>query len=415
MDTGSSTLAYNYSSATTPNRLDSTTGTGGQTYAYNQNGWMTRKGADTVRYDYRGLTTGYGSARYLMDPDRRRVKKTIGTVVTYYLRGPGGSVLAEYSGQSLSAKYVYAGSRRIARIAGSSAIYYLADHLGSTRSLINGEGNITAAYDYWPYGKVLASSGTGATHFRFTGHERDAESGLDYMFERSYAYDVGRFLRPDPIQDQFPGISPYAYAANNPLKYVDPDGRAVYSVNRATGEILRIGDRGGNRTDYFKVGTTGKEGKFLADLTLSSDRGAGSINSFRFTETGESTISAFVIPDEGITGFFLEPAGPSTTVANQDRRIPEGSYQLEPFSGKTHKNVFRLSNEQVSKDRYILIHIGNYPDDTAGCLMPGCSYEQDKVNASGDKFKEVEGYLNSKGAENVRFNIYNVIPDEEQN
>ena len=76
--TGSSRLTYNYSGTSTPNRLDSTTGTGGQTYAYNPNGWMTERGADTVVYDYRGLTTGYGSARYLMSPDRRRVKKTVG-------------------------------------------------------------------------------------------------------------------------------------------------------------------------------------------------------------------------------------------------------------------------------------------------------------------------------------------------
>ena len=227
MVTGSSTLTYNYSAGSTSNRLDSTTGTGGQTYRYNRNGWMTHKGADAVRYDYRGLTTGYGSVRYLMDPDRRRVKKTVGTAKTYYLRGPGGSVLAEYSGQSLSAKYIYAGSKRIARIAGDSASYYLADHLGSTRNLVDDEGAVTAAYDYWPYGKVLASSGSGSTHFRFTGHERDAESGLDYMLARSYAYDVGRFLRPDPIQDEYPGISPYAYAANNPLKYVDPDGMII--------------------------------------------------------------------------------------------------------------------------------------------------------------------------------------------
>jgi len=226
--TGTSTLIYNYSASSTPNRLDSTTGTGGQTYAYNPNGWMTRRGTDTVGYDYRGLTTGYGSAWYLMDPDRRRVKKTVGTVVNYYLRGADGTVLAEYSGQTLSARYVYAGARRIARVAGNSASYYLADHLGSTRSLVDDSGTVTAAYDYLPYGKVLESSGAESTHFRFTGHERDPESGLDYMLERSYAYDVGRFLRPDPMQDEYPGISPYAYANNNPLKYVDPDGRIVF-------------------------------------------------------------------------------------------------------------------------------------------------------------------------------------------
>ena len=77
--TGSSRLTYNYSGTSTPNRLDSTAvGSATTTYAYNQNGWMTARGANALTYDYRGLTTGYGSARYLMSPDRRRVKKTVG-------------------------------------------------------------------------------------------------------------------------------------------------------------------------------------------------------------------------------------------------------------------------------------------------------------------------------------------------
>ena len=235
--TGSNTLAFNYSSGSTPIRLDNTTGTGGQTFTYNPNGWMTGKGADTVTYDYRGLTTGYGSARYLMDPDRRRVKKTAGAATTFYLRGSDGSVLAEYDGkQALAARYVYAGTRRIASVASSGKRYYLADHLGSARTLIDEAGAVTATYDYWPYGKVLASSGTGSTHFRFTGHERDDESGLDYMLERSYAFNIGRFLRPDPMQDARPWISPYNYAQNNPLIRVDPTGLLDW-VERSDGTI----------------------------------------------------------------------------------------------------------------------------------------------------------------------------------
>ena len=229
MVSGGSTLTYRYTPDSTPNRLDSLAVAGAVTsYAYNANGWMTGRGTATLSYDYRGLTTGYGSARYLMDPDRRRVKKTAGTVTTNYLRGADGSVLTEYdSSQALSARYVYAGARRIARITGSNEDYYLADHLGSTRSLLDEAGVVTATYDYRPYGKMLSTSGTGATRFRFTGHERDDESRLDYMLERSYAYDIGRFLRPDPMQGEYPGISPYVYAANNPLKYVDPDGRRI--------------------------------------------------------------------------------------------------------------------------------------------------------------------------------------------
>ena len=223
---------YSYNSRTTPNRLDFLFGAGNsfQSYAYNENGWTTSVGDSPVTYDYRGLTTGHGTAAYLMDPERRRVKKTAGAVTTFYLRGAGGSVLAEYTGQALSARYVYAGSRRIARVAGDGRKYYLADHLGSTRSLVDEEGAVTAAYDYWPYGRVMATSGTGNTHFRFTGHERDAESGLDYMLERSYGSEIGRFLRPDPMADKYPGLSPYAYANNNPLKYVVPDGRFLWKV-----------------------------------------------------------------------------------------------------------------------------------------------------------------------------------------
>ena len=239
---GSLTL-YRYENSSAPNRVSFVYGGGlNIRAAYNPNGWMTRMSWNALTYDYRGLLTGHGSAAYTMDPDRRRVKKTVGTAVTYYLRGADGAVLAEYAGsQALTARYVYAGSRRIARVAGSGTRYYLADHLGSTRSLIDESGNVTAAYDYWPYGKMLASSGADATRFRYTGHERDDECRLDYMLERSYAYDTGRFLLPDPMQDEYPGISPYVYAANNPLKYVDPDGRIVLPALYVAAEVASTG------------------------------------------------------------------------------------------------------------------------------------------------------------------------------
>ena len=83
---------YSYTSSSTPNRLNLVFGTGGssQSYAYNENGWMTAMGDASLTYDYRGLTTGVGTAAYTMDPERRRVKKTVGTVTTFYLRGAGG-------------------------------------------------------------------------------------------------------------------------------------------------------------------------------------------------------------------------------------------------------------------------------------------------------------------------------------
>jgi RHS repeat-associated protein len=69
---------------------------------------------------------------------------------------------------------------------------------------------------------------------QFTGHERDAETGLDFMQARYYASGQGRFTSPDPLYYQvMMAIDPqrfnlYAYAKNNPLKFVDPDGERVY-------------------------------------------------------------------------------------------------------------------------------------------------------------------------------------------
>ena len=63
----------------------------------------------------------------------------------------------------------------------------------------------------------------------FTGKERDEETGFSYFGARYYDSDLsGLFLSVDPMADKYPGISPYAYCAWNPLKLVDPDGMELY-------------------------------------------------------------------------------------------------------------------------------------------------------------------------------------------
>jgi len=58
----------------------------------------------------------------------------------------------------------------------------------------------------------------------FTGMERDAESGLDYMSQRYYSSDDGTFRSRDRLFEKYFWMSPYAYCANNPVKYNDPTG-----------------------------------------------------------------------------------------------------------------------------------------------------------------------------------------------
>ena len=79
---------------------------------------------------------------------------------------------------------------------------------------------------YLPYGQLLANQqATGYDErYKFTGKERDAETGYDYFGARYYASGNLSWLSVDPLADKYPNISPYAYAAWNPIKYVDPDG-----------------------------------------------------------------------------------------------------------------------------------------------------------------------------------------------
>ena len=331
MQTNGSLTLYRYENSSAPNRVSYVYGGGlNIRAAYNPNGWMTRMSRNALTYDYRGLLTGHGSAAYTMDPDRRRVKKTVGTAVTYYVRGADGAVLAEYDGsQAMTARYVYAGSSRIARVAaGSGTSYYLADHLGSTRSLIDEAGDVTAAYDYWPYGKMLASSGAESTHFRFTGHERDDESRLDYMLERSYAYETGRFLRPDPMQDEYPGISPYAYANNNPLKYVDPDGNShhepqdQYDANQIVQDRF---DEGGvevanaiaNLPGYVKSGAE-RGAEAFVDYSLD----------FAETSVESGIVISDALSDGSIAGAVAGTAGVAVGIATRNPALAAGSVKF---------------------------------------------------------------------------------------
>ncbi|QCD44466.1 DUF5675 family protein [Campylobacter mucosalis] len=103
----------------------------------------------------------------------------------------------------------------------------------------------------------------------------------------------------------------------------------------------------------------------------------------RFKEIDDGTIGRFtLLKDDEIllTGFCLEPAGSDTTTPNLDRRIPAGIYSVIWHKSPRFKMTLPLLfNESVSRERYILIHAGNYPKDTQGCILLGSEYNNQGV------------------------------------
>ncbi len=121
------------------------------------------------------------------------------------------------------------------------ATYFVHDYLGSTRlsykaSVNNGvvSYDIQSAHDYAPFGKTFREYLKGAQDkYQFTGQERDAESGLDNFIARMYDSDLGRFLNTDPHAGKYPACSPYGYSMNNPIRFMDVDGKDVTAANEA--------------------------------------------------------------------------------------------------------------------------------------------------------------------------------------
>jgi RHS repeat-associated protein len=128
--------------------------------------------------------------------------------------------------------------------------YYHLDALGSVRAVTNPSGAVVRTHDYRPFGEgENPTAGTDPT--RFTGKERDTESGFDYFGARYYASRSGRFTTVDPGHVGGDIFNPqswngYAYALNNPLRFVDPLGMepCQITLRGADAEAAGVADGG---------------------------------------------------------------------------------------------------------------------------------------------------------------------------
>ena len=110
--------------------------------------------------------------------------------------------------------------------------YYHGDHLGSASWITETNGKPIQYIHYAPYGEFIDNQRTidYDERYKFTGKERDAESGYDYFGARYYASPFSFWLSVDPLADKYPAISPYAYCTWNPIKFIDPDGNFPWSI-----------------------------------------------------------------------------------------------------------------------------------------------------------------------------------------
>jgi uncharacterized protein RhaS with RHS repeats len=111
----------------------------------------------------------------------------------------GNQVLAEKNiSTGAWTNYVFFDGNRIARreYPAGDVFYYFSDHLKTTSAVRDSAGGPRAESDYYPWGGEIRFVDNDSNHYKFTGKERDAESGLDYFSARYFGNALGALLRP---------------------------------------------------------------------------------------------------------------------------------------------------------------------------------------------------------------------------
>ena len=197
-------------------------------YAYDANGNLTKdlnRNISNIQYNFLNLpskvTFGDGSTIeyvYAADGTKLRTKHVINgtTTTTDYC----GNVVYENGVQKLlltEAGYVTLSDRKYH--------YYLQDHQGNNRVVLNQNGTVEEVNHYYPFGGLFASS-TNVQPYKYNGKELDTKNGLNWYDYGARHYDpaLGRFTTVDPSSESYNETSPYAYCGNNPVVRIDPTG-----------------------------------------------------------------------------------------------------------------------------------------------------------------------------------------------
>ena len=330
------------------------------------------KGVNTVAYDAAGnLTTDWAANRFKYDGDNRLVAfdHTTGTDsdTTYAYDGEGRRVRKVVGGSGgVTTTYVYnVGGQLVAEFGGEASQqpgrrYLTPDPLGSTRVVTAADRSVRSRHDYLPFGEEIgtalgnrdqASGVSGYTASladgpaqKFTGKERDNESGLDYFGARYFSGAGGRFTSADlPFADQGAADPQswnlYTYTRNSPLKYVDRTG----NIAETPWDVFNLGLGVGSAIGNVIVGqyrdAAVDAGGVLVDLVATALPGipagaATAIQVSRAARAAKGAASAARSVNRG--------------AATSRKFLTQADFVKLPGSGKLDPKQVRFSQDRIS-------------------------------------------------------------------
>ena len=292
-------LAYSYNGNLLRNISNSGTSGGGGSFTHDTNGNLTRDGLSTLDIDYndRNLTSRISSggatlAEYEYLADGTKLRAVDGSGNGYQYRG--SLIYTQTAGQSgtpvITLDCAVTSAGRIVRenTADGSSTYkvqhYLRDHLGSVRSVIDGDtGTVIETNDYYPFGKripvtnsvaepVEATTQSATSPDRWLFSSKESQSFLNASIPlldfgaRMYNPVIARWTASDPLSEKYYGISPYVYCLGNPISIIDPNGMDIWTMDEK-GNVVWVKESDDHRLYYMN-----NDGLLSDDYVSVSDR-----------------------------------------------------------------------------------------------------------------------------------------------
>ena len=228
-------------------------------YTYDNNGNLTKdlnKGITGIQYNCLNLPSKVifsdGSTVtyvYAADGTKRHTVHTIGsaTTTTDYC----GNVVYENN----TAKLLLTEEGYVS-LNDNKYHYYLKDHLGNNRVVVDQNSNVEETNHYYPFGGIFASTGN-IQPYKYNGKELDTKKGLNWYDYGARMYDaaLGRWHVVDPMAEKYYSLSPYIYCNNNPVNAIDSNGEKIVFVNGFLGFGSPTGDAvywGGTNSSFVR-------------------------------------------------------------------------------------------------------------------------------------------------------------------
>ncbi len=291
-------LAYSYNGNLLSGISNTGASGGGGQYTHDANGNMTHEGLSglDIVYNEQNLTRRISSGgttlteyEYLADGTKLRALDGGGNGYQYR----GSLIYAQTAGQTgspvITLDCALTSAGRIVRetSADGSPTYkvqhYLRDHLGSVRSVIDGDtGAVVETNDYYPFGKRItpppvaepveatSQSATSPNRWLFSGKESQsflyANISLLDFGARMYNPTIARWTTSDPMSEKYYGISPYVYCLGNPISIIDPNGMDIWTMDEK-GNVVWVKESDDHRLYYMN-----NDGLLSDDYVSVSDR-----------------------------------------------------------------------------------------------------------------------------------------------